>query len=147
MELDELAAEADFLCVGTNDLTQYLLGVDRTNARVVRFFDPYHPALMRALGLIAEAAQRASRSLSICGEMASNPLFLPVWLGLGVDRLSVHATRLGVLRALEAKLDPENAREVVRALLGLTSAAEIRASLEHLAAPEVLDFVKVRKGR
>ena len=147
LEIDELAAEADFLCVGTNDLIQYLLGVDRTNARVVRFFDPYHPALVRALGLIADAANGAGRSLSVCGEMASNPLFLPVWLGLGVERLSVHATRLGVLRALEAKLDAKKAREVTAGLRKLQSSAEIRASLEHLAAAEVLDFVKVRKGR
>jgi phosphotransferase system enzyme I (PtsP) len=136
-ELDEIAAVTDFLCVGTNDLTQHLLAVDRTNARVTRYFDVCSPAMVRALARITEAAKRAQKPLSICGEGASDPLLLPLWLGLGVDRLAVHATRIGILRALEARLDADDARKVVAELVTLTSARAIRARLEELAVPEV----------
>jgi len=146
MQIDEIAAEVDFLCIGTNDLIQYMLGVDRTNARVTRFFEPCHPALIRALHLVATAAKRADKCIGICGEMASNPLLLPLWLGLGIDRLSVHATRLRALRALESKLDADSAREAVEELIGLRTAEAIRARLESLASPEVLEFVRVRHG-
>ncbi|MHC4341564.1 MAG: phosphoenolpyruvate--protein phosphotransferase [Planctomycetota bacterium] len=146
-ELDELAEEADFLGVGTNDLCQHLLGVDRTNARVARFCDPCHPAVVRALKAIREAARRADKPMCVCGEAASNPLFLPLWLGLGVSRLSVHATRIGVMRALEERLDREEAEGIVDEILGLTAAHEIRSCLESVAAPEVIEFVAVRRGR
>lgn len=143
MQLDELAAEADFVCVGTNDLTQHLLGVDRTNARVTRYFDACHPAVVRALIRVAEAAHRAGKPLRICGEAASNPLFLPFWLGLGVQCLSVHVDRLAVLRGLEAQLDPDESRAVVAQLGAMNSARDIRARLTKLAAPEVLDHLGV----
>ena len=141
------AAEADFLCVGTNDLTQHLLAVDRTNARVTRFFDHCHPALVRALHAVSDAARRAGKSLSICGETASNPLFLPLWLALGTERLSVHARRAGVLRALEAQFDEARMDGLLEELLQLTTGAEIRARLEGMAAPAVLEYVAARKGQ
>ena len=146
LQIEEIAEEADFLCLGTNDLTQYMLGVDRTNARVTRYFDACHPAILRATKMTVQAAHARGKSVSICGELASNPLLLPVWLGLGIDRLSVHATRLRALRALEATLDAERAIEIADAVLALPTAAEIRGRLEEMASPEVLEFVRVRGG-
>jgi len=143
-QLEEIAAAADFLCVGTNDLTQHLLGVDRTNARVTRFFDLCHPSVIRALRRVAEAARRAGKPLGICGEAASNPLFLPLWVALGVSRLSVHTTRLKVLRALEAKLDARACAEALAELLVLDSSAKIRARLDALAPDEVRGLVLQR---
>jgi phosphotransferase system enzyme I (PtsP) len=144
LQLDEIAHEADYLCVGTNDLTQHMLGVDRTNARVTRFFDLCHPSMVRALHAIADAARRAEKPLAICGAAASNPLYLPLWLGLGAARLSVHTSRLRVLRALEARLDLGACRAAAADLRGLDSAKRIRARLEELAEPEVKELVRVR---
>ncbi|MFI5401941.1 MAG: phosphoenolpyruvate--protein phosphotransferase, partial [Planctomycetota bacterium] len=144
MQLDEIARAADYLCVGTNDLTQHMLGVDRTNARVTRYFDLCHPSMVRALHAIAEAAKRNKRPLAICGEAASNPLYLPLWLGLGVTRLSVHTSRLRVLRALEARLDDGKCREVAQELLAMDSARKIRTRLEEMAEPEVRELVRAR---
>lgn len=144
MQLDEIGRAADYLCVGTNDLTQHMLGVDRTNARVTRYFDLCHPSLVRALHAIAEAAKRTKRPLAICGEAASNPLYLPLWLGLGVTRLSVHTSRLRVLRALEARLDEGKCREAARELLAMDSARRIRTRLEEMAEPEVRELVRAR---
>jgi len=142
--LEELAREADFLSVGTNDLTQHLLGVDRTNARVMRFFDFCNPSLLRAIAQVAETAHRAGRELSVCGEMASNPLFLPVWVALGVGRLSVHAKRILPLRALESRFEKENAVALLADLLAMGSSVDVRARLESVAAPEVVDYLHGR---
>jgi len=144
MQLDELAKEADYLCVGTNDLTQHMLGVDRTNSRVTRFFDFCHPAMLRALRAVSEAAQRAGKPFVVCGAAASNPLYLPLWLGLGVARLSVHTSRLRVLRALESRLDEGLCREASKALMAMDTATKIRTHLEEMAEPEVREQVRKR---
>lgn len=145
-QIDQLAREADFLCVGTNDLTQHVLGVDRTNARVTRFFDPCHPALVRALRLIAQAAQREDKPLSICGEAASNPLLLPLWLGMGVRRLSVHASRIRMLRAVESGLDADAAAAAVEEVLEMSGPADVRCRLLEMAGPEVKEWAAARKA-
>jgi phosphotransferase system enzyme I (PtsP) len=144
LQLRELVAESDFLCVGTNDLTQHLLGVDRTNARVTRYFDTCHPSVVRALFRIAEAARDAGKPLGICGEAASDPLLLPLWLGLGVERLSVHALQVRILRAIEARLDPAAAARVVERTLDQRSAADVRACLEELAEPQLREAIAAR---
>jgi len=142
--VDELAREADFISIGTNDLTQHLLGVDRTNARVMRFFDFCHPSLLRAIAMIAEGTHRQGRELCVCGEMASNPLFLPFWVALGVSRLSVHAKRIPPLRALEARFTTEEAEALLRDVLALESSVDVRTKLESVAAPEVVDYLHGR---
>ncbi len=145
-QIDQLAREADFLCVGTNDLTQHVLGVDRTNARVTRYFDPCHPSLVRALRQIATAAQRESTPLSICGEAASNPLLLPLWLGMGVRRLSVHASRIQMLRALEPRVDAEESAAAVEEILEMKGPRDVRKRLLDMAGPEVKKWAAARKG-
>ena len=141
LSLDDLAREADFLSVGTNDLTQHLLGVDRTNARVTRFFDFCHPAVVRAIRMTVDAARRHGKETCICGEMASDPLFLPFWIALGVARLSVHARRIAPLCALEARFDLELAQSVSRDILAMDSRYDIRRRLEEVAAPEVVAYL------
>ena len=84
-----LATHADFLSIGTNDLVQYTLAVDRTNTRLAHLFDPFHPAVLRQISLVAEAGRAAGVEVSACGEMATRPLGVLLLLGLGVDVLSV----------------------------------------------------------
>ncbi|MHC4450858.1 MAG: phosphoenolpyruvate--protein phosphotransferase [Planctomycetota bacterium] len=142
--IEELAREADFISIGTNDLTQHLLGVDRTNARVMRFFDFCHPSLLRAITMTAAATKNQGKELCICGEMASNPLFLPFWVALGATRLSVHAKRIAPLRALESRFETGEAEELSRELLAMESSVDVRTKLESVAAPEVVDYLHGR---
>jgi phosphotransferase system enzyme I (PtsP) len=97
----ELAREADFLSVGSNDLTQYLLAVDRTNARVADMFDGFHPAILRALQAISQAGTQAEIPVALCGEMAGDPLAAVLLVGLGFNELSMSSGALAsVKRAL-----------------------------------------------
>ncbi|MCD7918830.1 MAG: phosphoenolpyruvate--protein phosphotransferase [Clostridiales bacterium] len=96
---EELARRADFCSVGTNDLTQYLLACDRQNGDLARYFDPKHPALLRALELAADAAHRAGVPIGVCGELGADPTMLPFFLKLGMDALSVPPQAVGPLLA------------------------------------------------
>jgi phosphotransferase system enzyme I (PtsP) len=99
----ELAKEADFLSVGSNDLTQYLLAVDRTNARVANMFDGFHPAVLRALETASKAGIHAKIPVALCGEMAGDPLAAVLLVGLGFNELSMSSAALAqVKRALGA---------------------------------------------
>ena len=99
----ELAGLVDFFSVGTNDLTQYLLACDRQSAHLGRYYDPHHPAVLRALKMVAEAAHAKGRWVGICGELGADLELLPFFLELGVDELSVSpASVLPVRRAWRA---------------------------------------------
>jgi phosphotransferase system enzyme I (PtsP) len=93
-QLEQLARHADFLSVGTNDLSQYLLATDRNNPRVSRRLDPGHPALLHALQLIVQAAKAAGKPVTVCGEMANDPGCALLLLGMGFDGLSISATAI-----------------------------------------------------
>lgn len=96
---DELAREVDFFSVGTNDLTQYLLACDRQSSELDRFYDPHHPALLRALRMTADAAHAAGIWVGICGELAADVRLLPQFLEMGIDELSVAPSAVLPLRA------------------------------------------------
>ncbi len=108
----ELARRVDFLSVGTNDLTQYLLAVDRNNVHVARLYDELHPAVLRALEEVMVAARIHGRELSICGEMAGNPLAVPLLMGLGIHSLSMSAGSLLRVKWVVRSLSRTQAREV-----------------------------------
>ncbi len=86
--MDTLAAEADFFSIGTNDFVQYMLAVDRTNEKVAEYYQPWHPAVLRSLARIVETAIAHDKDVSICGEMAHEPEYIPFFLGIGVRTLS-----------------------------------------------------------
>ena len=96
---DALAREVDFFSVGTNDLTQYTLACDRQSNELGRFFDPHHPAVLRALSMAAEAAHAAGIWIGICGELAADTDLLPAFLAMGIDELSVSPAAVLPLRA------------------------------------------------
>lgn len=106
---DDLAGEADFFSVGTNDLTQYTLACDRQGTDLEEFFDPRHPAVLRALRLVAEAAHRAGIWVGICGELAADPELLPFFLELGIDELSVSPAAVLPMRARLRNMNVEKA--------------------------------------
>jgi phosphotransferase system enzyme I (PtsP) len=89
--IDDLAEEADFFSVGTNDLIQYTLAVDRTNEKVSSMYIPHHPSVLRSLKLISDAAKKAGIEVSVCGDMANREIYIPFLLGIGIRALSVDA--------------------------------------------------------
>jgi phosphotransferase system enzyme I (PtsI) len=130
---DQLAEVSDFLSVGTNDLVQYTLAVDRGNARLADRFTSHHPAILRSLAQILAAGQRAGIEVCVCGEMASDPVSAWILLGLGYRALSVAPPSLSLLRWLVRRVSTVDAAEAVQRLLTLRTTDEVtraaRASL------------------
>lgn len=127
---DELAQHSDFLSVGTNDLTQYTLAVDRGNARLAGRFTPLHPAVLRMLTRIVDAADRAECTLSVCGEMASEPLTVFLLIGLGYRVLSVSPPALPLVRWLVRQIEYAGAHQAAHAAVHSASTKEAQAILE-----------------
>lgn len=127
---DQLTAQCDFVSVGTNDLTQYTLAIDRGNARLAARFTGYHPAVLRMLGQLVDTAKKAGTPVSVCGEMASEPLGVLLLLGLGYRELSVAPTALPVVCWLVRRLQVRDAEVAARAALDAADPAEAMALLE-----------------
>lgn len=133
---DLLAAEADFLSVGTNDLVQFALAVDRADERVSHLYEPLHPAILRLIRAVVRGARRHGRPLAVCGEMAADPALAVLLVGLGVTELSMRPGALSaVTRALRATPAGEARRLAARALRAAT-AAEVERQLGAVLAPE-----------
>jgi phosphotransferase system enzyme I (PtsI) len=127
---DRVAAMSDFISVGSNDLTQYTLAVDRGNARLASRFTPFHPAVIHLLKRIVEAGDRLDKPPSVCGEMASDPISVFLLVGLGYRVLSVAATSLPMVRWFLRQMDAGVARDVVDEVLSLATADAIKANIE-----------------
>jgi phosphotransferase system enzyme I (PtsP) len=112
-QVEALARRVDFLSVGTNDLTQYLLAVDRNNSHVAKLYDELHPAVLRALELVVAGARVHRREVSICGEMAGNPLAVPLLIGMGVHALSMNAGSLVRIKWVVRNFSRAKARELL----------------------------------
>ncbi len=112
--IDELAVEADFLSIGSNDLIQYLLAVDRTNELISDLYLPYHPAVLRALRRVADAAIRSGIDVSICGDLAMDERMLPFLLGIGIWTLSIDARALPRIQQAIRTIDIGEAAETAR---------------------------------
>ncbi len=126
---DEFARVSAFLSVGSNDLTQYTLAVDRGNARMASRFQPLHPAVVRQLRDVREAAGRAAIPASVCGEMASDPFSAVLLLGLGFDRLSIGPPAIPLVKWVVRHVPVSAAREAAEGALLATSTAEVKAVL------------------
>ncbi len=127
---EQLAREADFFSLGTNDLVQYTLAVDRGTARVANLYDPLHPAVLRLIKQVADNAQAAGIPVSICGEMAADPVAAVLLLGLGVRLFSVSSAQIPELKEVVRAADMATAQQVAGDSLALTSGIEVRAHVE-----------------
>ena len=125
MVADLLAREADFFSIGTNDLIQYALAIDRVNEHVSYLYEPLHPAILRLIRRIVDGAHDARIPVSMCGEMAGEPFFAYVLLGLGLDELSMNATSIPRVKRILRKSVAYEAKEFTGGLLLHTTAAEI----------------------
>ncbi|MGN6375876.1 MAG: phosphoenolpyruvate--protein phosphotransferase [Sphingomonas sp.] len=128
---DLIAREADFLSIGSNDLTQYVLAMDRGNAAMAASLDGLHPAVLRLIG--ETCARAGAMPVSVCGGLAADPLAAPILIGLGVRTLSVPPARIAATKALVARLSRAAAEDHARAVLSLASAAEVRALARRFA--------------
>ena len=123
--IDEIAAEVDFLCLGTNDLVQYLLAVDRDNETVSEWFQTLHPAVLRAIKIVLEAAENRGIPAIICGEMAGSPFYAPILIGLGAKELSMNVNSMLRVRKVITGIAFEEARELVKRIKNCRTAREI----------------------
>lgn len=130
-QAEALARRVDFFSVGTNDLTQYLLAVDRNNARVAKLFSTLHPAVLRALMQVVEAGHKYGRSVSVCGEMGGDPAAAILLLGMGMDSLSMTVTGLQRVKWVVRTFTRRRARNLLQRALQLDDAAAIRALLNN----------------
>jgi len=136
---DRLAEASDFLSVGTNDLTQYTLVVDRGNARLADRFNPHDPSVVRLLKMVADAARAAGKPASVCGEMASEPLSAFLLLGLGYDTLSVAPPKLTIVKWMVRQVSVARARLAAEQALRARSAGAV-LDLLRLALAEAVDL-------
>ncbi|WAC58332.1 phosphoenolpyruvate--protein phosphotransferase [Brevundimonas sp. SL130] len=131
---DLLAEEADFLSIGTNDLTQYALAMDRGNPAVAAGVDGLHPAVLRLIAETCRGAARNQTPVGVCGGLASDSLAVPILIGLGVTELSAAPARVTAIKALVSGLDAVTCRAHAAAALNCASAAEVRALARKFAA-------------
>ena len=124
--LPNLASRVDFISVGTNDLTQYILAVDRNNTRVASMYDSLHPAVLRALAMIAHDAERFGIDLRLCGEMAGDPMCVTILIGLGYRHLSMNGRSVARVKYLLRRIDIAEAQELSRRSLEAQMATEVR---------------------
>ena len=132
--IDLLLPHSDFVSIGSNDLTQYTLAVDRGSPYVSKLFDSMHPAVVRQIGMVADKCREAGKWVGICGLMASDPLAIPLLLGFGLNELSVPMTLIPDVKEMISVINMREAESLAEGALKLTSSEEIRKY--------VLDYVE-----
>ena len=139
-----LALHADFFSIGTNDLIQYALAIDRVNKQVADMYQPLHPAVIRMIREVVHAARVAQIPVAMCGEMAGDPLYIPLLLGLGVRELSMNAVAIPMAKHIIRMITFEEARKIARHALRLVTVEEVNdyvAQVMNRRFPEVFRFV------
>lgn len=129
MVADQLAPEADFFSIGTNDLIQYSIAVDRANERIADLYDPYHPGVLRLIRMTVEMGHEAGIPVSLCGEMSGDAAFTQFLLGIGIDELSINPADIPNIKRVIRATDLSEARKFTRKVLKLGSGIEIRQLL------------------
>ncbi len=127
---DLLAEKCDFFSIGTNDLIQYLLAIDRGNNRIAHLYDPSHPAVLRVLRQVVDAGHARKLKVSVCGEMAGDPVYVPLLLGLGVDELSLTPTLLPAVKFIIRAMKMGDAKKLAGEALAQTDPKKTYALVE-----------------
>jgi phosphotransferase system enzyme I (PtsI) len=134
---DDFAAEADFFSIGTNDLTQYILAVDRTNDLVAPLYDHLHPAVLRTIKIIIESAHRKKKWVGVCGEIAGDPLAIPVLIGLGVDELSAAPFVIPEVKKVIRTLSFAEAKQIASKCIAYATPTEVRHYLKEVISTKL----------
>lgn len=144
---DLLAKEADFLAIGTNDLIQYSLAIDRANEDVADLYRPCHPAILRMLRTICAAASTYEKPVTLCGEMAADPFHVPLLIGLGLRTLSMNGMSIPLVKRLIRRISAEQCTKMVDDLLSLSTADEIEAEVAKRLREWASDFFGSKEKR
>jgi len=134
---DILAKQSDFFSIGTNDLIQYMLAIDRVNDRIAHLYEPTHPAILRTIKKVVDEAHKQKISVSVCGEMAGDPVYAPLLLGLGIDELSMSPALLPAVKFLVRAMKIEDARKLAEQALKMGSPKEIYALADNFCRDRV----------
>ena len=126
---DILAQEVDFFSIGTNDLIQYSLAIDRVNEHVAHLYEPLHPGILRMIKQVTEVGHEAGIEVGMCGEMAGELLYVPLLLGLGLDELSMNALSIPRVKKLIRCLKVSECQELAREILKLATPEAIKELL------------------
>lgn len=124
---DQFAKEVDFFSIGTNDLIQYTMAADRMNERVSYLYQPYNPAILRLVSMVIDAAHKEGKWAGMCGEMAGDPIAIPLLLGLGLDEFSMSATSILPARTQIKGLSKEQAQSIKETVLSMDTTEEVVA--------------------
>jgi phosphotransferase system enzyme I (PtsP) len=127
--IEDLAREVDFMSIGTNDLIQYMLAVDRTNDQVSKLYLSHHPAILRAIERVASVARKHGKDISICGDIAMDPKMIPFLLGAGITKLSLPPRRAHEIQQAIGKVSMEKAVYITRKMLACSRVSEVEALL------------------
>ena len=138
---DLIADEVDFLSVGTNDLVQYLLAVDRVNNEIAYLYEPHHPAVVRSIRHILQISNEKDSPVTICGEIAGDPHFLPLLLGMGVVSLSASAPLIPELKFFASRFETSESKELMDLILSFRRPSEVIQSLKNFYDERVADLV------
>ena len=122
-----LARHVDFFSIGTNDLIQYALAIDRINEHVAYMYEPFHPAILRMIRQVVSAARDAGIEVALCGEMAGDPLCVSILLGIGIDRLSMNARAIPLIKKMVRAIPLKQAKADLKKIMALNTAKEVRA--------------------
>jgi phosphotransferase system, enzyme I, PtsP len=140
---DQLIQEVDFFSIGTNDLIQYLLAVDRSNRRVASLYEPLHPAVLRAVASTVGCAARAGKPVSLCGEMAADPVCTLILIGMGLRDLSMSAFFIPAIKRLIRAVDLATAERIAADALGMATVKEVkRCIFEQMRSLEMIDLME-----
>ncbi|MCC7308065.1 MAG: phosphoenolpyruvate--protein phosphotransferase [Acidobacteria bacterium] len=127
--IDQILKYVDFLSVGTNDLVQYTLGVDRDDEMVSDWYQSLHPAVLRSIQILIESAKKAGKPVSLCGEMAGLPFYIPLLVGLGADEFSIKLSSWSAVRRILRSVEKTQAEEIVRVVKELDAAQAVEEAL------------------
>ena len=122
---DELAKHADFFSIGTNDLIQYSLAIDRVNDHVAYLYTPFHPAILRAIRNVIVAARAEGIAVSMCGSLAAEPLLIPLLVGFGLRTLSMAPTSIPTVKAMVRTINSVVAEDLANKAVQLATAVEV----------------------
>jgi phosphotransferase system enzyme I (PtsI) len=141
---DRLIEQVDFFSIGTNDLTQYLLAVDRDNRKVSSLYEPLHPAVLRAVAATVRTANAVGKPVTLCGEMAGDPVCSLVLIGMGLRDLSMSPLFIPAIKRLIRSVDFVAAERLAHDVLAQGTVADIkRCIFEHMRALDVVDLMEM----
>ncbi len=139
--LEKLIKYADFISVGTNDLVQFVLAVDRNNQKVAPLYNPLHPAVISTIAEVVSVCKKVKKPVVVCGEAAANPKCAYLYLGMGVDQLSMNAPSVPVMKQLIRNVTHADAKEALRRTLLMDDAEEIEAYIDTIISPVLQEAI------